>query len=62
MPRAGVIATVTWSLVGILTLWSLFSVVEAGWDVIGIVVVSILGILEFLIAIYLMERRHESAA
>lgn len=56
------IATVTWSLVGILTLWSLFSVVEAGWDVIGIVVVSILGILEFLIAIYLMERRHESAA
>jgi hypothetical protein len=61
-PRAGVIATIVWLLVGALTLWSLFSLVFTGWDVVGIVIVAVLVLLELLIGIYLIERRHESAA
>ena len=61
-PKAGLIAMISWLLVAALTLWSLFSLAFAGWDVVGIVTVAVLAVLEFLIAIYLIERRHETAA
>jgi uncharacterized membrane protein YeaQ/YmgE (transglycosylase-associated protein family) len=61
-PRAGVIATIIWLLVGALTLWSLFSLAFTGWDVVGIAIVAVLAVLEILIGIYLIERRHEPAA
>jgi hypothetical protein len=61
-PRAGAIAMIVWLLVGALTLWSLFSLAFTGWDILGIVVVAVLAVLEILIAVYLIERRHEPAA
>ena len=60
--KAGLIAMIVWLVVGVLTLWSLFSLAFTGWDVVGIVIVVVLAVLESLIGIYLIERRHESAA
>ena len=62
MPGSGLIATITWVLVGILALWSLISVAAAGWYISGVVVVAILGVLQFLIGIDLIERRDKTAA
>jgi hypothetical protein len=60
-PRAGLIAIIAWLLVGVLTLWCLFSVASSGWDLVGIIIVAVLAVLELLIGIYLLERRHETA-
>jgi hypothetical protein len=61
-PNAGLIAMIVWLLVGALTAWSLYNVAFRGWDSVGIVVVAVLSLLEFLIGIYLIERRHKPAA
>ena len=65
-PKAGLIAMIVWLVVGALTLWSLFSLTftgsDVGSDVIGIVIVAVLVVLELLIGIYLIERRHKAAA
>jgi hypothetical protein len=61
-PRAGLMALIVWLLVGAFTLWSLFRLALAGFDIDGVLVVIGLVGLEFVIAIHLIERRHESAA
>jgi len=54
-PRAGLIAVVTWLLVGVLTVWCLLSVAWSGWDLVGILIVAILAALELLIGFYLLK-------
>jgi hypothetical protein len=61
-PNAGLVAMIVWLVVGALALWSLFSLAFTGWDIVGIVTVAVLAALEILIAVYLVERRHEAAA
>lgn len=61
-PRAGLIALIVWLLIGAFTLWSLFRLALVGFDIDGVLVVVGLVGLEFVIAIHLIERRHERAA
>jgi hypothetical protein len=61
-PSAGLIALIVWLLVGAFTLWSMFCLALDGFDIFGVLVVIGLVGLEFVIAIHLIERRHERAA
>jgi hypothetical protein len=61
VPRAGLIATIAWVLVAIVTVACLMDIIEAGRDPLYIIGLGLLLVTEFLIGVHLIQRRHDVA-